>query len=149
MQGEVAPLAVFGLLQHETKLSVVNFSVRKAAALEEPLPNKTELLLVTGLRCTSANVFLHSQSHQHPCKCFCIYLHTNTPTGASADLCPVGCMGTSDLKYREVPPLKGKCTCICSTVFIQHISVKCCDGCYIPASCDLNVWVMTAIKDLH
>ncbi|CAL8469855.1 g9397 [Coccomyxa elongata] len=50
LRGELPPLAVFGLLQHETKLSVVNFSVRKAAALEEPLPNKSELLLVTGLR---------------------------------------------------------------------------------------------------
>ena len=30
VQGELPPLAVFGLLQHETKLSVVNFSVRKA-----------------------------------------------------------------------------------------------------------------------
>ena len=50
MQGELPPLAVFGLLQHETKLSVVHFSVRKAAALEDPLPNKTKMLLVTGLR---------------------------------------------------------------------------------------------------
>ena len=57
MQGEVPPLAVFGLLQHETKLSVVNFSVKKAAALEDPLPNKTELLLVTGLRCNSTTIF--------------------------------------------------------------------------------------------
>ena len=50
-QGEAAPLAVFGLLQHEAKLSVLNFGVRKAAALEEPLPNKAPLLLVTGVRC--------------------------------------------------------------------------------------------------
>ncbi len=55
VQGELPPMAVFGLLQHETKLSVVSFSVRKAAALEEPLPNKTELLLVTGLRCCISN----------------------------------------------------------------------------------------------
>ena len=50
-QGEAAPLAVFGLLQHEAKLSVLNFGVRKAAAFEEPLPNKAPLLLVTGIRC--------------------------------------------------------------------------------------------------
>ncbi|EIE25675.1 DUF663-domain-containing protein [Coccomyxa subellipsoidea C-169] len=53
-RGELPPLAVFGLLQHETKLSVVHFSVRKAAALEDPLPNKTEMLLVTGLRSYTA-----------------------------------------------------------------------------------------------
>ena len=41
---------MFGLLQHEAKLSVLNFGVRKAAALEEPLPNKAPLLLVTGIR---------------------------------------------------------------------------------------------------
>jgi pre-rRNA-processing protein TSR1 len=50
-QGEAAPLAVFGLLQHESKLSVLNFSLRKAAAFEAPLPNKAPLLFVTGLRC--------------------------------------------------------------------------------------------------
>jgi pre-rRNA-processing protein TSR1 len=50
MQGSALPPVVFGLLQHETKLSVVNFSVRKAAGFEEVLPNKAPLLLVTGLR---------------------------------------------------------------------------------------------------
>ena len=50
-QGDAAPLAVFGLLQHESKLSVLNFSLRKAAAFEAPLPNKAPLLFVTGLRC--------------------------------------------------------------------------------------------------
>ncbi len=51
VQGKALPLAVFGLLQHETKLSVVNFSVRKSASFEEPLPNKAELLILTGVRC--------------------------------------------------------------------------------------------------
>ena len=51
MQGEALPLSVYGLLQHETKLSVVNFSVRKSASFEEPLPNKAELLILTGVRC--------------------------------------------------------------------------------------------------
>ena len=41
---------MFGLLQHEAKLSVLNFGVRKAAAFEDPLPNKAPLLLVTGVR---------------------------------------------------------------------------------------------------
>ncbi|CAL5218954.1 g706 [Coccomyxa viridis] len=50
LQGKSLPLSVFGLLQHETKLSVVNFSVRKSASFEEPLPNKAELLILTGVR---------------------------------------------------------------------------------------------------
>ena len=60
MQGKSLPLSVFGLLQHETKLSVVNFSVRKALTFEGPLPNKAELLLMTGIRCTGvSSSFLH------------------------------------------------------------------------------------------
>ncbi len=57
MQGKALPLSVFGLLQHETKLSVVNFSVRKALAFEGPLPNKAELLLMTGVRCIGVSSF--------------------------------------------------------------------------------------------
>lgn len=44
-------MSVYGLLQHETKLSVINFSVRKSANFEDPLPNKAELLILTGVRC--------------------------------------------------------------------------------------------------
>ena len=51
LQGQAFPLSVFGLLQHETKLSVVNFSVRKSAAFEDPVLNKAELLILTGVRC--------------------------------------------------------------------------------------------------
>jgi hypothetical protein len=43
-----------GLLQHESRLSVLNFAVRKAAAFADPLPNKAPLLFVTGLRCAPA-----------------------------------------------------------------------------------------------
>ena len=50
LQGKAFPMSVFGLLQHETKLSVVNFTVRKAATFEDPVANKAELLLVTGIR---------------------------------------------------------------------------------------------------
>lgn len=38
-----------GLLAHEHKLSVVNFSVKKANAYEEVLKSKEELLFVTGV----------------------------------------------------------------------------------------------------
>ena len=50
LQVMALPLSVSVLLQHETKLSVVNFSVRKSATYEEPLPNKAELLILTGVR---------------------------------------------------------------------------------------------------
>ena len=48
-----APLVAMGLLQHESRLSVLNFAVRKAAGFEAPLPNKAPLLFVTGLRCAA------------------------------------------------------------------------------------------------
>jgi pre-rRNA-processing protein TSR1 len=44
------PLTVYGLLQHEAKLSVVNFSMKKAASYAETIRSKEELLLVCGLR---------------------------------------------------------------------------------------------------
>jgi len=50
VQGEVAPLVAFGLLQHETRLSVLNFSVKKASTFQEPLANKAPLLFVMGFR---------------------------------------------------------------------------------------------------
>ena len=46
-------MTAFGLLAHETQLSVLHFGVRKAAGLSEPLPNKAPLLLCSGLRCAA------------------------------------------------------------------------------------------------
>lgn len=43
------PVVCMGLLAHEHKLSVVNFSVKKANAYEEVLKSKEELLFVTGV----------------------------------------------------------------------------------------------------
>ena len=48
--GEAPPLVVTGLLQHEAKLSVLNFALKKAATYDAPIANKQELLFVTGLR---------------------------------------------------------------------------------------------------
>ena len=45
-------MTAVGLLQHETQLTVLHFGVRKAAGYANPLPNKADLLLVTGLRCS-------------------------------------------------------------------------------------------------
>ena len=50
LQGDSLPVVAHGLLQHETKLSVLNFTVKKDSNFTETLPNKTELLFVTGLR---------------------------------------------------------------------------------------------------
>jgi len=44
------PLVAFALMTHEAKMSVVHFSVMKASGYSEPLPNKEQLLMVTGLR---------------------------------------------------------------------------------------------------
>ena len=45
------PLVATGLLQHEAKLSVLNFGVKKAAAYDGAVANKDELLFVSGVRC--------------------------------------------------------------------------------------------------
>jgi hypothetical protein len=48
--GSGVPLVVYGLLQHEAKLSVLNFGLKKAAGYGESIRNKEQLLLVTGVR---------------------------------------------------------------------------------------------------
>lgn len=49
-QSGVVPLTVFGLLQHEAKLSVVNFSMKKVGSYTESIKSKEDLLFVCGLR---------------------------------------------------------------------------------------------------
>ena len=41
-------MVAFGLMQHEGKLSVVNFGLKKVAGYTEVVRNKEELLLCTG-----------------------------------------------------------------------------------------------------
>ncbi|KAI7842810.1 hypothetical protein COHA_003556 [Chlorella ohadii] len=62
-QRGVAPLMVFGLLQHECKLSVQHYGVRKAAGYEEPIANKEALLLVNGLRAWHARPVFSTDEH--------------------------------------------------------------------------------------
>ncbi|KAK9859345.1 hypothetical protein WJX84_011275, partial [Apatococcus fuscideae] len=50
MQGQLPPLIVTGLLQHESKLSVLNFSLKRLQGPEGTIQNKDDLLFVTGLR---------------------------------------------------------------------------------------------------
>lgn len=52
-----------GLLQHETKLSVLNFAVKKDSNFTETLPNKAELLFVTGLRSARSSIQHERQIH--------------------------------------------------------------------------------------
>jgi hypothetical protein len=59
----VSPLRVTGLLQHEAKLSVVNFSVKTAVTYGAPLANKEELLLVTGTRSFRAQPVWSADEH--------------------------------------------------------------------------------------
>lgn len=63
-QSGAAPvLTIWGLLQHECKLSVANFSVRKATGFADPVVNKEELLFVTGLRSFMAKPVLSTDEH--------------------------------------------------------------------------------------
>lgn len=57
------PLVAFGLLQHECKLSVLNFGVRAVTGLDEPIKSKEPLLLVTGLRGFVARPIYSSDEH--------------------------------------------------------------------------------------
>lgn len=50
LQGKALPYAAFGLLQHETRLSVLNFAIKKAASFTDPLQNKASLLFAAGFR---------------------------------------------------------------------------------------------------
>ncbi len=57
-EGAAMPLVATGLLQHEAKLSVLNFGIKKAAAYDGAVANKDELLFVSGVRCGAAKPYL-------------------------------------------------------------------------------------------
>jgi len=61
--GAALPLVVFGLLQHESKLSVVNMAVKKAASYDAVVANKEELLFVTGMRTFDARPIISSDEY--------------------------------------------------------------------------------------
>lgn len=62
-QGLASPLTLFGLLQHETKLSVGHFALTLVPEAPAPLANKEELLLVTGVRAFRARPVFSSDEH--------------------------------------------------------------------------------------
>lgn len=56
-------MVVTGLLQHECKLCVVNYGLRKASTYSEPLASKEPLLFVTGLRSFIARPVYSTDEH--------------------------------------------------------------------------------------
>lgn len=82
-QEGVAPLVVFGLLQHECKLSVQHYGVRKAASYEEPLPSKQRLLLVNGLRSFYARPVYSTDEHAADKQKMERFLHEGRPSVAT------------------------------------------------------------------
>lgn len=63
LEGVSPPLVVWGLMQHECKMSVVNFSIKKSPRYDEVIKNKEELVFVTGLRTFPARPILSTDSH--------------------------------------------------------------------------------------
>lgn len=62
-QGLAPLLSTWGLLQHEVKLSVLNFSVKKHAGVDTTIANKEELIFVTGVRTYPARPILSTDEH--------------------------------------------------------------------------------------
>uniref|UniRef100_A0A7S3QW21 Bms1-type G domain-containing protein n=1 Tax=Dunaliella tertiolecta TaxID=3047 RepID=A0A7S3QW21_DUNTE len=56
------PLMVMGLMTHESKMSVMHMSLRKAKDCSESLPNKEQMLFFTGLRSFPARPILSSDT---------------------------------------------------------------------------------------
>ncbi|GMH42195.1 hypothetical protein BSKO_10114 [Bryopsis sp. KO-2023] len=60
--GQAPPFMVYGLMRHETKMSVVNFRIRKAQTYEDPVANKEEFLFHTGFRSYAARPLLSTDT---------------------------------------------------------------------------------------
>jgi pre-rRNA-processing protein TSR1 len=61
--GQAPPLVALALHKHECKLSIVNMTVKKHAGYQEPVANKEELTIVTGVRTFSANPILSTNEY--------------------------------------------------------------------------------------
>lgn len=62
-QGLAPLLSTWGLLLHEVKLSVLNFSIKKAPDTQDTIANKEELFFVTGIRSYPARPILSTDEH--------------------------------------------------------------------------------------
>jgi pre-rRNA-processing protein TSR1 len=61
--GHATPLTAFGLLKHESKLSVVNMSVRRCGGYTDPVGNKEEVVIITGTRTFTSTPILSSDEY--------------------------------------------------------------------------------------
>lgn len=61
--GASTPLVAMGLGKHESKMSVVNMAVKRLAGYEEPIANKEEVTVVTGLRSFPARPVLSTNDY--------------------------------------------------------------------------------------
>ncbi|KAF8061341.1 tsr1 [Scenedesmus sp. PABB004] len=96
------PLTVHGLLQHEAKLSVVNFSLKKAPGYADAVASKEELLLVTGLRAWRGRPVLSDDgggSDKHKMERF---LHPGKP-GVGAVYAPISYPPLPLLAFKAEP----------------------------------------------
>lgn len=112
MQGG-APVVATGLLQHEAKLTVLNFAVKKVAGYQESLPSKTELLLVSGVRWVSppgacllgkTGLYLTKGSTRHLVRVSLSYIHVAWISGSLQLLVvaqPVPKLMTSVVSFRS------------------------------------------------
>ena len=62
-RGMAPLLSTWGLLQHEVKMSVLNFSMKKETGVNEPIANKEELIFVTGVRTYPAKPIYSTDEH--------------------------------------------------------------------------------------
>ncbi|KAJ7538852.1 hypothetical protein O6H91_11G065700 [Diphasiastrum complanatum] len=83
-----SPLVVCGLLQHESKMSVLHFSIRKNDSYSEPVKSKDQLIFHTGFRrFTSRPIFSTDDINMDKHK-FERFLHPGRFTIASV-FCPI------------------------------------------------------------
>ena len=61
--GAAAPLTATALLQHEGRLSVMHYALRKASTYAPPIRGKDELLFVTGVRSHPVRAIFSSDDH--------------------------------------------------------------------------------------
>lgn len=100
--GAAPVLSCWGLLQHEAKLSVVNYSMKKLTGFTDPVANKEELLLVTGLRSFTARPILSTDEHgadKHKMERF---LHEGRPSMATV-FAPISYAPLPVLAFKALP----------------------------------------------
>lgn len=108
--GAAPPVAAFGLLKHENKLSVVNMTVTRTAAYDAPIANKERLSFVTGLRRFTANPVISSDDYNADKHKLERFMHGDRPYVMSA-YAPISFPPLPALVLKEVRrrPLRSRC----------------------------------------